>query len=159
MSRKNIYEMNYAKLAAILGQAPEKIEPSKSYTLRSEGFMDFIVEKVSPCETTGATLLSLSHYYEANGDPCQDPEVLVRVYPPGEDFREYAPSSNIRLGRIEVIYFQQAIPPRFDEVYPETGKYSPGLKGSLNALLALWLRNLKNQGHTLIDEDQDNGAG
>lgn len=160
MARRNIFEMNYAKLEVILGQAPEKIEPAKRYTLRSEGFRDFIVQKISRSETTGATLLSLAHYHRIKGRLCHDPEVIVRVYPPDDEgFKELTPSTDTKLGRMEVIYFQQVSPPVFSAVYPQPGKYNPDLKNSLNNFLAFWLRNLRSQGHTLVDETQDNEAG
>ena len=158
MAHKNIYEMNYRRLEELLGQPPEEIEPAKTYRLRSpsECFMDLIVEKLSPCPTIGATLISLAHYFTSHGDLCQDPEVVVRVFPPGsEDHRELAPSTDCRHGRMEAILFQQAIPSVFQAVYPEPGRYSPRLKRDLNEFLTTWLRNLKSQGHRLLDE----GAG
>ena len=50
---------------------------------------------------------------------------------------------------VEALTFQQAIPPIYQEVYPEPGMVAPRLKRDLNAFLSLWLRNLKAQGHSL----------
>lgn len=156
MTRRNIYEMNYHRFEDLLGQPPEGIEPARSYRLRSpsECFMDLIVEKLSPSPTRGATLISLAHYFVKNGDLCQDPEVVVRIYPPGsEDHQECAPSTDKRHGRMEAILFQQAIPSIFHAVYPEPGRYSPRIKNQLNNFLSTWLRNLRSQGHKLLDDD------
>lgn len=153
--RKNIYEMNYVRLEAILGQAPEKITPAKSYTFRAEGFMDLIVENIGMCPWLGTPLLSLAHYHVVNGDLCQDPELVIRIYPPRYLFEALVPSTDNQFGRVEVTEFQQAIPPISQKVYPQPGLYNPVLKQSLNAFLSLWLRNLKVQGHTLIPEPQD----
>lgn len=157
MSRKNIFEMNYHRLEELLGQPPEKIDPARTYRLRSpsECFMDLVVEKISPSPTKGATLISLAHYFRSHGDLCQDPEVVVRIFPPGsEDHQEFAPSTDKRHGRMEAILFQQAVPSIFHAVYPEPGRYSPRLKKDLNGFLTTWLRNLKNQGHKFIDDDE-----
>ena len=156
MAPRNVYEMNYLRLKELLGQPPEEIKPARTYRLRSpsESFMDLIVEKLSPCPTIGATLVSLAHYFTKFGDLCQDPEVVVRIFPPGsEDHQEFAPSTDFRHGRMEAILFQQAIPSVFHAVYPEPGRYSPRLKKDLNEFLSTWLRNLKSQGHKLVDDD------
>ena len=62
------------------------------------------------------------------------------------------PASDTRHGRIEALTFQQAIPPIYQEVYPEPGRYRPRLRVQLNDFLSLWLRNLKDQGHRLVDD-------
>ena len=154
--RRNIYEMNYARLAELLGGPPEKIEAEKAYRLCSEAFMDLVVEKLAPGPTQGAILLSLAHYFVQHGDFCQDPEMVVRVFPPGEArFQELARSTDLRHGRVEALFFQQAVPPMFHAVYPEPGRFSPELKRELNGFLATWLQNLKRQGHRLVVRDPD----
>ena len=80
-------------------------------------------------------VLSLVHYFEMNGDLCQDPEMTVRV---------------LSSGMLEALTFQQAIPPIYSVVYPEPGIVAPNLKRKLNEFLTLWLRNLKSQGHRLV---------
>ncbi len=114
--------------------------PALVYRLRAEGFMDLVVEALPRCPETGAMVLSLAHYFEAHGDLCQDPEMVVRVFPP----REGQP------GLVEALSFQQAIPPIYQRVYPEPGKVVPRLKRELNSFLGTWLRNLKAQGHRLV---------
>ena len=77
-------------------------------------------------------VLSLAHYFEQNGDLCQDPEMTVRVTQPG---------------MVEALTFQQAIPPIYSVVYPEPGKVAPAIKRDLNSFLSMWLWNLTAQGH------------
>lgn len=154
MPRRNVYEMNYARLEALLGEPPEGIEPEKVYRFQAETYLDLVIEKLAPCPTQGATLISIAHYVERGGDLCQDPEMVLRVFPPGEGgFQELAPSTNSKLGRVEALLFQRVDPPLFRAVYPVPGRFSPRLKRELNAFLAMWLRNLKTQGHRRVDGD------
>ena len=57
------------------------------------------------------------------------------------------------LAMAEAYSFQQAIPPVYQEVYPEPGKVRPKLKQDLNSFLRQWLQNLIDQDHgeTWID--------
>jgi hypothetical protein len=87
-----------------------------------------------------------------NDDLCQNPEVVIRIYPPGSLFEALVPSTDMQFGRVEAVEFQQAIPPIYQEVYPQPGRYNPVLRKSLNDFLAFWLRNLRSQGHRLVEE-------
>ena len=145
MSTKNVYEKNYERLEKLLGKPPLDLDPEKVYRFRASGFMDLVVETLSPCAETGAQVLSLVHYFEQNGDLCQDPEVTIRVFP----------SDKGRPGMIEAMTFQQALPPVYQEVYPEPGKFNPQLKRELNAFLATWLNNLRSQGHRLVEPSDE----
>jgi uncharacterized protein YqiB (DUF1249 family) len=144
--------MNHARIEALLRTPLRNLQPGDVHRLRAGGFMDLVVEVLPPCRETGATVLSLCHYFEQNGDLCQDPEMVVRLFPPGSTaFRVLVPSTDPRHGRAEALIFQQAIPPVYREVYPELGIYRPHLSRELNAFLAQWLRNLKAQGHRPVD--------
>jgi uncharacterized protein YqiB (DUF1249 family) len=101
-----------------------------------------VVEVLPQDRDTGAMVLSLCHYFLQNGDLCQDPEMVVRAFPPRGDHP----------GRLEALSFQQTLPPVYSVVYPEPGKVVPRLKRELNAFLGVWLRNLKAQGHRLVPE-------
>ena len=103
--------------------------------------MDLVVEVLPQCPETGAMVLSLAHYFEQNGDLCQDPEMTVRVFASREG----------RHGMVEALTFQQGIPPINQQVYPEPGKVAPRLKRVLNSFLTFWLRNLEHQGHAPAD--------
>ncbi len=130
--RPSQYEQNYARLEALMGQPLGDLRGGRSYRRRAPGFMDLVVEVLPQDPEPGAMVLSLCHYFEMNGDLCQDPEMTVRVF---------------SHGMVEALSFQQAIPPIYQEVYPEPGKVYPRLKRELNSFLSLWLRNLKAQGH------------
>ena len=150
MPRRNIYERNYARLRDLLGQAPERLPPNTVYRLRADGFMDLVVEMISPDPTTEVVLLSLCHYFEQNGDLCQDPEMEVRIFQPGDErFREFAPSTEARHGRIEALTFRQAIPPVHRVAYSKLGVCDLATKMTLNYFLAFWLRSLKKQGYRI----------
>ncbi|MCP4548375.1 MAG: DUF1249 domain-containing protein, partial [bacterium] len=95
MARRNIYEMNYARLEKLLRCPPGEMLSDRCYRFRTRAFMDLVVEVLPRCLHTGATVLSLAHYFEQHGDLCQDPEMTMRVFPPGADgFRELAPSTD-----------------------------------------------------------------
>ena len=143
MRLRTVYELNYSRLENLLGRPPSELDPETVYRFRAAGFMDLVVEVLLPCAETGARVLSLAHYFELNGDLCQDPDVTVRVFPPDRD----------RPGMAEALTFEQAIPPIYHEVYPEPGQVIPSLKRELNAFLSTWLGNLKAQGHQRVEED------
>ena len=144
MTDRNPYEINYARLEKLMGQPLDSLSEERAYRLRSDqGFMDLVVERLEPCPETGAMVLSMAHYFTQEGDLCQDPEMTVRIFPPEGD----------RKGCLEASTFEQAIPPIYQEVYPAPGKVAPALKRQLNEFLSLWLRNLKEQGHRLIEND------
>ena len=104
--------------------------------------MDLVVEVLPQCPQTGAMVLSMAHYFEQEGDLCQDPEMTVRLFLPRQG----------RHGMAEALTFQQTVSPMYQEVYPEPGKVYPHLKRELNSFLSLWLRNLKSQGHRPVSD-------
>jgi hypothetical protein len=77
--------------------------------------------------------VSVTHYFEQNGDLCQDPEMCFELIPHGA----------------HVIYepylFQQAIPPLYQEVFA-TGAENIRLKRQLLSFAQQWDRNLRDQG-------------
>lgn len=136
--RRNVYEMNYARLCTLLGQKPSELAFVRAYRFRAQGFMDLVVERLPDCAITGAPVLSLCHYFEQHGDLCKDPDMTVRVF---------EPRAALANGMLDALTFEQSIPPIYQEVYPEAGKVRPKLKQELNAFLGTWLRNLEKQGH------------
>jgi len=151
--RRNLFETHYHRLEQLLGCPLEGLRPGDYFKLRAPGFMDLTVEVLSPCRETGATILSLAHYFEQNGDLCQDPEMTVRLFAPGARVvPETVPSTDASRGQAEALTFQQAVPPIYRRVYPEPGKYSLRLRHELNDFLALWLRNLEDQGHRVVEQ-------
>jgi len=137
----SIYERNFTRLQALMGQPLVDLKEHTVYRLKASGFMDLVLEVLITFPENDTLILSLCHYFEQNGDLCQDPEMEVRVYLPNKE----------RRGMVEALSFQQALPPIYQRVYPEPGKVIPLLRQQLNNFLGLWLRNLKQQGHKLVN--------
>ena len=151
---RNCYELHYAKMEALLQQPLAKLESEAVIRLQAPGFMDLVVEVLLPCQETGAIILSLCHYFELNRDLCQDPEMTVRLFAPGStEGLTLTPSTNPKLGRAEALTFQQAVPPIYQEVYPQPGRFHPKLRSQLNSFLGQWLSNLEAQGHLPIPSE------
>jgi uncharacterized protein YqiB (DUF1249 family) len=110
----NAYERHYDRLEKLLSQPLPELRRDRVYRLRAPGFMDLVVEVLPTCDETGGMVLSLAHYFEMNGDLCQDPEMTVRLFHPGMTiFQELCPSTDPSRGRAEALSFQQAIPPNY----------------------------------------------
>lgn len=154
MSRRNEYELHYARIEALIQRPIASLEGGEVIRLRASGYMDLVVEVLPECLETGAKVLSLCHYFEQNGDLCQDPEMTVRLFEPGSKLmRRLVPSTDSALGRAEALSFQMAIPPIYQEVYPEPGKFYPRLRRDLSSFLGTWLRNLEAHGHQPVDPE------
>ncbi len=143
-SAVTIYERNFNRLQALMGQPLASLKENTVYRLRAGGFMDLVVEVLVTSPENGTLILSLCHYFEQNGDLCQDPDMEIRVFLPNGE----------RPGTVEALTFQQSLPPIYQRVYPEPGKVNPRLRQELNNFLGLWLRNLKQQGHRLVTGSQ-----
>ena len=130
----NTYSRNFQKLVrlgVISAEGGLMFTYGKSV---SDGFMDWNVEHLGEGVPHGqGFVLSLTHYFEQNGDLCKDPDMTVAVFP--------------RQKSVEALSFQMDIPPIYQEVYPKPGKVSPALKRDLNRFLSQWLDNLLAQGH------------
>lgn len=122
-----IYESLYRKLTRLVGTLPE---PDEVVRLKAPGFMDLVVEGLYRGED-GFLHLSLSHYYEQNGDLVPDPDMEVRVYPDR--------------GMAEAFSFQDTY--GYRAVYPAPGMVDVAAKEDLNRFLSRWLSNLLEQGH------------
>ncbi len=129
---------------------PNKIIPSCCWSHRSSG-VKAEVHSAALAETAGADAdvfddeshiglihdcVSVAHYFELNGDLCQDPEIGLEIgsQPDGTS-------------RFEPFFFQMAIPPIYQEVYPD-GPNSENrvLKQKLTEFLRTWDQNLADQG-------------
>lgn len=140
------YEHNYNRLIKILG--PVNTWPkydaevaAVKLTTPNDAFMPFCVDCLGPDDGgREGVRYALSHYYKhSSGDMVPDPdmEVLVRHHN----------------RTVEALTFQDI--QRYDEVYPEPGKYRPALKKSLNAFLQTWLLNIIQQGHQRPESSQE----
>lgn len=130
-----VFEKNYTSLTKI-GIIKDGAICEGHY--KSDGYMDLVVEAtpmLDRFDEQNSLAFSIAHYFKQNGDLCADPEMVVFYYPD--------------LNMVEAYSFQQAIPPIYQEVFPEPGKVFPQLKRELNSFLSQWLRNIKSQGHRL----------
>jgi uncharacterized protein YqiB (DUF1249 family) len=133
---KNVYETNFDRLVKLGIIAKDGSVPEPYRRSRSAGYMDLVVERHKDLDYLSGSqgiAVSLTHYFEQNGDLCMDPEMVIVVYPT----RKMA----------EVLTFEQSLPPLYQEVYPEPGKVYPQLQKELNKFLRTWLNNLIAQGH------------
>ena len=99
----------------------------------SEGYMPLVIEKLYADGT--ATVYSLTHYGEQNGDAMRDPDMELKV-----DFDA---------GTVEPLTFRNDYLGIFQEVYiNRDGKrmYSPRLRTDLDDFLWHWLQNIEAQG-------------
>jgi len=83
--------------------------------------MDLIVERLLPDmplpnNDSPVMVFSLAHYFKQNGDLCSDPQMVIAVYP--------------ELKEVEALTFEQSLPPIYQVVYPEPGKFYPRQKQS-----------------------------
>ena len=98
--------------------------------------MDLVLERVEHMDGVSGNsgvAFSMAHYFRQNGDLCKDPEMVVIVYP--------------TLKMVEALTFEQSLPPIYQVVFPEPGKFYPQLRKELNGFFRLWLNNLIDQGH------------
>jgi uncharacterized protein DUF6908 len=76
----------------------------------------------------GYQAISVAHYYELNGDLCQDPEMGLELVPQTDGSILYEP-----------FFFQMALPPIYQEVYPAgPDSVNHPLKHELNDFLKTW---------------------
>lgn len=124
MAKGNRYNWIYNKLDSLLGDVREfASKPGNYRKFRASGFMDLCVE----CIRDG--VISLTHYYEQNGDLVPDPDMEVGIYSDSA----------------EALTFQDTL--HYVQVYSEDGLgYIPELKKDLNEFLHSWLCNLEKQG-------------
>jgi hypothetical protein len=118
---------NIAKIISIFGGA-KGIYAS----VENPPYMRLVIEDTGQ-GPRGHQAISVAHYFEQNGDLCQDPEMTFELIPEGANVR-YEPLS-----------FQQALPPVYQEVFA-TGSENLRLKQQLTAFAETWDRNIGHQG-------------
>lgn len=99
----------------------------------SDGYMPLVLEKLYI--DGGATVYSLTHYGEQNGDMMADPDMELKV-----DFDA---------GTVEPLTYQNDYMGVFQQVYiNRDGQrlYYPRLRTDLDDFLWRWLRNIEAQG-------------
>ena len=97
--------------------------------------MDWVVERLPHLDGVSGNpqglAVSLGHYFGQNGDLCKDPEMVVLIY------------SSLQMA--EAFTFEMSLPPIYQQVFPEQGKFHPQLRKELNTFLRQWLNNLIEQ--------------
>ena len=96
-------------------------------------YMPLVVEKLY--EDGDATVYSLTHYGEQNGDAMRDPDMELKI--------DHA------AGTVEPLTFRNDYMGIFDQVYiTRNGQklYSPRLRTDLDGFLWQWLKNIQEQG-------------
>lgn len=105
------------------------------YHFESEGYMDFVVEKLYYTDHAGNDVYALTHYGEQNGDLMCDPDMTIAV--------------DRENGRIIPRTFRNDYMGVFQEVFTTINDrlmYSHRLLIDLDEFLYMWLNNLKEQG-------------
>ena len=106
-----------------------------SYTMKSDGFMDLIVETWTEDEKLK---VSVCHYGKQNGDAMRDPEVVFVCVP--------------EAGFEIPIYYRNDYTGHEQEALTEidgTQYMKPAVIADLRSFTKTWVRNLKFQGHAL----------
>lgn len=113
-------------------------EPEAHFKVKSSGFMDLVIENV------GVNQIAITHYYEQNGDLCQDPEIVFLVGCDGEWYPvEWTTPAVMLMGRVMGGYR------RYVEIDAEKGSWIRGdLRGQRDLAIFAnkWADNLKMQG-------------
>ncbi len=124
-TENDITHENYKKLMKI---APGILKGRYSYMkLKAPGFMDLVIEKLYE------NRISLSHYYEQNGDLMSDPDMELIV-----DHNQKT---------LTAATFQQDNMAIYHEAYQGDELINPNLEDELNDFLKDWLSNIARQGH------------
>lgn len=135
--RKTIYETNYDRMVKLGVITIDGVVPDQCRRSRVPGLMDWVVERLPHLDgasgNDGGSAVSLAHYFEQNGDMCKDPEMVVLIYPSQQ--------------MVEAFTFEMSLPPIYQQVFPEPGKFHPQLRKELNTFLRQWLNNLIAQQH------------
>jgi len=134
-SENDIQHENYKRLLKV---APGILNGRYSYMkLRTPGFMDLVIEKLYK------NRISLSHYYEQNGDLMSDPDMELIV-----DHKNKT---------LTAATFQQDNMAIYHEAYRGEELVNPDLEDDLNNFLEDWLSNISRQGHLVYKAHYSEG--
>ena len=137
----SLYQRNFNQLIA-LNICDEQGNLRPCGKSKSRGYMDLVYERLPMIDGVNGLpnqAISIAHYFEMNGDLCQDPEMVVLISACDKTAEAY--------------HFQQAMPPVYEVVYDDGNGVDLALKQNLNRFLDTWLENLVNQGHGVEWED------
>lgn len=129
---------------ALLRLIPDllSLQPATARRSKSGRYMDLHFDALAVEQRRGLSWLrfSLAHYYEQNGDLVADPDMEASI------------CLDPTWPAAEALNITQAGLGIYREVYPEENIVDVRAKKELNDFLALWLRNLHDQGHHLGPE-------
>jgi hypothetical protein len=100
-------------------------------SITNEPYMRLVIEHIGD-GPHGLPAISVAHYFELNGDLCQDPEMCFEV--------ESAPAGLV----MNPYMFQMANPPVYQEVSDDA--QGVALARELREFAAMWDKNLRDQG-------------
>ncbi|MDQ2774402.1 MAG: hypothetical protein M3Y57_05670 [Acidobacteriota bacterium] len=104
-------------------------------SIENPPYMRLVIEDIG-LGPRGYKAISVAHHFEQNGDLCQDPELGIELMNQSNGTVAYEP-----------YFFQLAIPPAYEEVYPSgPGFENQTLKIQLSRFLKMWDKNLAAQG-------------
>jgi len=108
--------------------------------LEKPAYMRLVIELVGEGPINGDPLISVAHYYEQNGDPMRDPEIVFEV---GDDLRSWTP----------IEYQQDSLGVYHRAVFMDEGglKINPKLLGSLTSFARTWDKNIREQGFLEVE--------
>ena len=119
----NIYEQNYKNISLLINDI---LTNKRDYIkITRSGYMPLTIELLN--KTSEYIVISMTHYYEQNGDLMADPDMEIQIYPTKSE--AYA-----------LTYQQDNL-----GIY-HTAEDGESIKASLNLFLKEWLNNLKLQG-------------
>jgi Domain of unknown function (DUF6908) len=123
--------MRLPTIAAILKNHPSSDDDCLHLSIENPPYMRLVIEDVGlgPNERPA---ISVAHYFEQNGDLCQDPEMCFEVERQSDEFT------------FNPYMFQQAIPPVYQEI--TSNSTGSALRKQLEIFAARWDKNIGEQG-------------
>lgn len=119
----------------------EKIKVGDSIKLKSPGYMDLSVEGYGQ-DSNGRMILSIGHFSVQNGDLMSDPRMEIFVDPENEVVKALT-YENHYMGIFREVY---------NNIYDQD-KVNLREQIEQNKFLSMWLKNLKEQGHKIDNND------
>jgi hypothetical protein len=125
--------MKLPVIAAILKSHPSSDDDCLHLSIENPPYMRLVVEDIGlGPNNRPAISSSVAHYFEQNGDLCQDPEMCFEVERQSDEFT------------FNPYMFQQAIPPIYQEI--ESNSTGHALRKQLELFAATWDKNIREQG-------------
>lgn len=115
--------------------------------LASEGFMPLVIEQVGGTVQTpfgAGKLISISHYYQQNGDAMRDPEMCFIVVDNRKEEKQYD-----LVGVYPQLYRQESLGLYEEGICIESGRVTshiPVWLAGHTSFANLWLQNIRQQG-------------